>query len=401
MITLFINLKKKKKEKEKSENEVTLKMATKKQSVMIKELKNQLKVEANKNAQLRAEIYHMKDELDELRSWREQYLLQETKGQLQYFHDGGSGSGESDHGTPLPVDVSANTSSTQEDNMSTDSGKHSSTTGHDSLSATKQKKNKLVTTESIRHSYHHHPQQQQQQHVEHVGDSEYTQSESKTHEFEKGELADKNKEHEEVIFSLSERLAVVKEENMILKHRLTNKNNVIEELQRDLDKKQEWILDLIEKLNDKPTLTPVASNPVISTSASALLQSSSSVPSSTSGHDHPTKAVLTSSTPNAAALSKDLLSASSPNLIHNKSPVPKHKPVPKTRPPKTPMLSTHSSMHNVGHRDHSHPRNTSKSATGPDTDSDPEELGDVEKKEEKEHFDFQLVKFLICFFGCV
>ncbi|ETO09097.1 hypothetical protein RFI_28283 [Reticulomyxa filosa] len=74
----------------------------------------------------------------------------------------------------------------------------------------------------------------------------------------------KNEEdnEKEVIFSLSERLMMAKEENMALKIRLEDNVRSIQELQKTLEKKQEWIMDLMEKLNEKaPNDTPTIIKP--------------------------------------------------------------------------------------------------------------------------------------------
>ncbi|ETO34600.1 viral A-type inclusion protein [Reticulomyxa filosa] len=205
-------------EEQKNESEMTLQMATKKHMTMIKELENQLKVEANQNVQLRSEMCQMKDDLDEMK-WREK-----TKREAE-------------------MKANANANATQ-------------INGNGSVPST--------TSQN---------------------------------------------EHELVIISLSERFAAVKEDNMTLKNRLNNKSHVIEQLQQELKKKQEWIADLIEKLNEKPASPPNAVHSQLQDHGSHTQDISSSLPSKSEA------VPLPSTTPSQANQSRngDNNSSSSPH----------------------------------------------------------------------------------------
>ena len=206
----------------------------------------------------------LKDELNDLRDWRENYLKQQKLAQISNEnHRGDNGSRESSQENKIHEDISDNASTTSSTSNQTASSKTSkSSRNHITV---KQKVN-IMKKKGIR-AIHNARSNMSVPSLYGLLSSEFGADDEKTaplpymfieHRSRSGSmhsqssLQDVTKEHNEVIQALSDRLAIVKENYMNLKLVVSGKDEKIEKLNLELSKKMEMIADLIEKLNDKP-----------------------------------------------------------------------------------------------------------------------------------------------------
>ena len=208
----------------------------------------------------------LKDELNDLRDWRENYLKQQKLAQISNEnHRRDNGSRESSQENKVNEDISDNASTTSSASNQTASSKTSkSSRNHITV---KQKVNimKIKSMRAINNARSNMsvPSLSNLLSTEFGTDDEktaplpynYTEHRSPSSgplHSRSSSLHDITKEHNEVIQALSDRLAIVKENYMNLKLVVSGKDEKIEKLNFELSKKMEMIADLIEKLNDKP-----------------------------------------------------------------------------------------------------------------------------------------------------
>ena len=264
------------------DSSIAVQLASKKDKNIIKDLRQTLKTETMKLQQMKAQNLQLKDELNDLRDWRENYLRQQKLEQIsssssQENHNNNNNnnnneSRESSQENKVNEDIADNISTSSSASNQTSSSKNSkSSKNHITV---KQKVNimKMKSRRAIDKARSNmplpsfgtilsnefggddekmHPQQQENQ-ISNITSLSSSLSSSNDFEKTKDKQIIGTKEHDEVIEALSDRLAIVKENYMNLKNVVSNKEKEIDKLNFELEKKKEMVADLIEKLIDKP-----------------------------------------------------------------------------------------------------------------------------------------------------